>query len=59
MAVGTSQLLTMLHLPLPVIRSFLPRRLFFSNNNVFSPFWAAVPAAIIPAAPPPTIMTSN
>src|SRR5688572_10273007 len=49
----------MLHLPPPVILSFSPRDSFFSKIITLLPRLAACPAAIIPAAPPPTMITSN
>ena len=52
-SVSKSQLLVTLHLPLPVIISFLPHRSFFSMTETLLPFLAAVTAAIRPAAPPP------
>jgi hypothetical protein len=48
-----------LHLPPPVMRSFLPRTVFFSNNKTRLPSSPALPAAIIPAAPPPITTTSH
>jgi 1-acyl-sn-glycerol-3-phosphate acyltransferase len=42
----------------PVIRSFLPGRLFFSRRATVAPSDAALPAAIKPAGPAPTTMMS-
>ena len=44
------QLLVTLHLPLPVMESFIPQRSLRSNIITFLPYCAAVTAAIIPAA---------
>ena len=46
-----------LHLPFPVINSFLPNWLFFSIKHTSFPFSFAVIADIIPAGPPPITMT--
>ena len=58
--VSISQLLVTLHLPLPVIITFLAGRSFFSSKMIFmlsSEFTAALCAAISPAAPAPIITT--
>ena len=56
-SVSRSQLFVTLHLPFPVIISFLPGRRFFSITVTALPpyFSAAAQAAISPAAPPPII----
>ena len=51
--VATSQLFRILQRPLPVIISFLPTRGFFLIRVTEAPRRAAVPAAIMPAAPAP------
>jgi hypothetical protein len=51
--VFTSQSLVTLHRPLPVMASFFPRRPVCSYTVTDAPQDNAVPAAIIPAAPPP------
>ena len=48
--------LVTLHLPFPVINNFFPSFSFFSYSVTVFPFLAAVIAAIMPAAPPPTTM---
>lgn len=48
-----------LHLPFPVIASFLPIRLFFSITATFFPSLPAVTAEKIPEAPPPITIISN
>src|SRR3989338_8010332 len=58
--VRTSGLLFVtLHLPPPVIKSFLPSVGFFSSNKTLLPRSAARPAAIMPAGPPPITTTSH
>ena len=47
------ELLVILHLPLPVMNSFFPNFSFFSNKVTSLSFEPAIPAAIIPAGPPP------
>jgi hypothetical protein len=54
---GEHRLVT-LQRPLPVMRSFFPRRPFFSNNRTRAPCWAAIMAANIPAGPPPITIPS-
>ncbi len=54
----TSQSFVTLQRPLPVIINFRPGRAFFSTRQVRSPRAAAVPAASIPAAPPPITSAS-
>ena len=51
--VSRSQLLVTLHLPLPVIITFLAGRGFLSKTVTSLPLFAAAYAAISPAAPPP------
>ena len=46
-----------LHLPFPVIKSFLPNLCCFSRRITSAPLSAAVAAAIIPAGPPPITTT--
>jgi hypothetical protein len=53
----TEEKLLRLHLPLPVILNLRPGRSIRSNSIVLAPWRAAVPAAIKPAAPPPTTIT--
>ena len=47
------QELVTLHRPFPVMASFLPRNGIDSNIITSAPYKYAVPAAIIPAGPPP------
>jgi hypothetical protein len=49
----TPQLFVILHLPLPVIYSFLPSFSLRSIKKTEAPLAAAAPAAIMPAGPPP------
>ena len=46
-----------LHLPFPVINSFLPKLFIFSTKVTSFPFSLAVIADIIPAGPPPITIT--
>ena len=50
--------LVTLQRPLPVMRTLRPDFSIFSSSNTRNPLRAAVPAAIIPAAPAPTTITS-
>ncbi len=50
--------LVTLHRPLPVMRTLRPDFSIFSSSSTRSPLRAAVPAAIMPAAPAPTTITS-
>ena len=52
-----SEAFVRLHLPLPVINIFLPSFSFFSSSITCFDVKAAEYAAIIPAAPPPIIIT--
>ena len=49
--------LVRLHRPLPVMRSLRPAWSIFSTNTTSAPCSAAATAAIMPAAPAPTITT--
>ena len=53
-----SQSFVTLHLPLPVIASFFPKRSFFSKRVTLAPFKDAYIAPIMPAGPPPIIAIS-
>ena len=46
-----------LHLPFPVIKSFLPKVCIFSIKITSFPFSAEDIAAIMPAGPPPITIT--
>lgn len=50
--------LVRLQRPLPVMRILRPAFSIFSITSTFLPFCAAVPAAIMPAAPAPMMITS-
>ena len=52
---SVAQSLVRLQRPFPVIYSFFPNFSFFSKRWTSCPPLAACTAAIIPAAPPPTI----
>ena len=54
----TAQAFVTLQRPFPVMRSLRPRRFCPSRSVTRAPASAAVPAAIIPAAPPPITITS-
>jgi len=58
MTFSGSQSFVKLQRPFPVIISFRRGLSFRSNTRTFEPHSAAVMAAIIPAAPPPTTQTS-
>jgi hypothetical protein len=60
-AINSSRLAVLVRLQrfMPVMHNFFPGTSIFSSNSVFKPRVAACPAAIKPAGPPPTTITSK